>query len=283
MTEVNSKPQEGEVIPPPPSEAPKSVLTDEDKREINLSVLTQKTEVMNPVEYAQMKKMANEFWSSNALGDSFQNVEQVIMALAAGREMGMGFVESINGLYFVKGRLNIYGKATPSALRRNGWSIRYTAETADSCTVEVRNVHTGETIADTFTFKEAEDSKFTTDSNGRLKPGWLPGANRKRKLRYGALSLIIHTYIPEVAGPTSGIGEYTQDYIDGSTVNKIAPSIIASEKRKADVEDALMQIGEVKSLDELRKLVVSLGNLMTEPSIIDAKNKKKAEFTNENS
>lgn len=194
----------------------KGVLTDEDKRELNLAVLTQKTDVMDPVEYSQMKKMAAEFWNSGALNDSFQNVNQVIMALAAGREMGMGFVESINGLYFVKGKLNIYGKATPSALRRHGWRIKYSDEDGTSCTATVKNVNTGEEITDTYTFEEAKQSGFVNDSSGRVKIGWREGANRRRKLRYGVLSLIIHTYLPDVIGAAAGIAEYSQDYIESN-------------------------------------------------------------------
>ncbi len=224
--------QEIEVVTSRPSQpdASKSVLTDADKRELNLSVLTQNTAVMNPTEYAQMKKMAGEFWASGALNDSFENVEQVIMALAAGREMGMGFIESINGLYFVKGKLNIYGKATPSALRRHGWRITYSEETQESCTATIRNIDTGEEIVDTYTLEEAELSGFTKDKYG-LKVGWKLGANRKRKLRYGVLSLIIHTYIPEVIGAASGIAEYSRDYVDVDLTKDAAKT---AQKKLAD-------------------------------------------------
>ncbi len=240
----------GEILPgeqqaPAPSEAPKpeqpksGVLTDEDKRELNLAVLTENTAVMNPTEYAQMKKLAQDFYNSRALSDAFDNVEQVIMALAAGREMGMGFGESINNLYFVGGRLNVYGKGTPAALRRQGWRFRFSEETGDSCTATVwrgqgvkEPVDLDEQYTDTFTFKDAEGSNFTTNSYGKLKPGWLPGANRKRKLRYGVLSLIIHTYVPEVLGPVAGIAEYSQDYIEAETLNT------PRAPQKADKQDA---------------------------------------------
>ena len=60
-----------------------SILTDADKRELNLAVLTETTAVMNPVEYSQMKKMAAEVWSSGALNDSFSNVQQQAQQLAS--------------------------------------------------------------------------------------------------------------------------------------------------------------------------------------------------------
>ena len=216
MDKDNTKPQE-ELV------ESKSIFTDEDKRELNMAVMTQNTSVMNPTEHAQMKKIAQEFWASNALNDSFKNPEQIIMALMAGREMGMSFTESVNGFYFVKGKLNIYGKATPSALRRHGWRIKYTDETPESCTATITNVNTGEEITDTFTFDEAKASGFVNDNYGKVKIGWREGANRKRKLRYGVLSQLIHTYVPEVIGGAAGIAEYSQDYIEGEVAMNSSP------------------------------------------------------------
>jgi len=97
-----------------------SPITEDDKRDFALSVMKDKTSVLDPVEHAQIKKIVKEYWQSGALNDSFKNEQQVLMAIMAGREMGMSFMESINGLYFVGGKVNIYGKATPSALRRHG-------------------------------------------------------------------------------------------------------------------------------------------------------------------
>lgn len=215
---------------------PKSVLTDEDKRNLNLAVLSETTNVMNPVEYEQIKKVAADFWAAGALAKSFENEKQIVMALLAGREMGMTFNEAVNDLYFVNGKLNIHGKATPAAIRRHGWRIKYKDETLESCTAVVTNAKTGEEIEDTFTFKEAEESGFTKGNNG-LKAGWLPGANRRRKLRYGVLSLIIHTYIPEVVGAVAGIGEYSQDYIDGEVI-EIEDQVKASDEKKQAIIEA---------------------------------------------
>jgi hypothetical protein len=221
----------------PTDNQPKSVLTAEDRRNLNLAVLSETTNVMNPIEYEQIKKVAKDFWSSGALSKSFQNETQIVMAMLAGREMGMTFNESVNDLYFVNGKLNVYGKATPAALRRHGWRIQYTEESPDSCTATLTNPKTGEEITDTFTFMEAEQSGFT----GSSKPGWLPGANRRRKLRYGVLSLIIHTYIPEVLGATAGIGEYTEDYMDGERL------VVDTQKQeKADATKARIAAAETK-------------------------------------
>ncbi len=233
---------------------PKSPLTDEDKRNLNLAVLSETTNVMNPVEYEQIKKIARDFWASGALSKAFQNETQIVMAMLAGREMGMSFNESVSDLYFVGGKLNVYGKATPAALRRAGWRISYPDETEDYCTARVENIKTGEVIEDTFTYDEAQKSGFT----GNSKPGWLPGANRRRKLRYGVLSLIIHTYIPEVLGAASGIGEYSEDYIEGERVaveNKTEETkarIAAAEAKRREM-DAQKHTARAVKANEITK------------------------------
>lgn len=213
-----------------------NALTDDDKREIAKAISTTKTDVMDPVAYAQMKKIAKDMIESKSLPQSFTNVAQIQMALMAGREMGMTTMESLNDLYFVGGKLQIYGKATPAALRRAGWRIKKFDETEDSCTATVYNPKTDEEITDTFTFKDAELSGFVKDSRGQIKMGWKPGANRKRKLRYAVLSQIIHTYLPEVLGSVAGIGDYSEDYMDAEKLDQQYRRAEEEEKRKEKLE-----------------------------------------------
>lgn len=216
--------------------APQSVLTDEDRRSLAMTMKTQKTSVMDPVAYAQMKQIAQDMVASKSLPSTFTNAAQVQMALMAGKEMGMTTMESLNDLYFVGGKLQIYGKATPAALRRAGWRIREFDETDESCTATVWNPQTNEEIKDTFTFRDAELSGFTKDSRGQLKMGWKPGANRKRKLRYAVLSQIIHTYLPEVLGSVAGIGDYSEDYLDAQHLDEEFRKAEEAEKRQAKLE-----------------------------------------------
>ena len=232
---------------PTRTDAKKSELTSADVRAFKKSVMTEKTGVMDPIAYAQTKQMAADFIRSGSVSRSFSNTEQVLMALMAGREMGMSTMESLNDLYFVSGSLNIFGKATPAALRRHGWRIRYSDESDQSCTATVKHIETGEEISDTYTYDEADKSGFTKDSSGRLKLGWRLGANRKRKLRYGVLSLIIHTYLPEVIGGAAGIGEYSVDYMEAES-NDVS---INNNIRRQDKLDKLnaIEVSDENSTD----------------------------------
>ncbi len=212
------------------------VLSNEDKRDLTMSIRTTKTDVMDPVAYEQMKMISRDMMESKSLPASFTNVSQVQMALMAGHEMGMTTMESLNDLYFVGGKLQIYGKATPAALRRAGWRIRKFEETKDSCTATVFNPKTDEEITDTFTFQDAELSGFTKDKYGNIKLGWKEGANRKRKLRYGVLSQIIHTYLPEVLGSVTGIGDYSEDYMAAEQLDGQYRQAREQEKRAEKLE-----------------------------------------------
>ena len=228
MADKANQPETKTETPP----AKGSVLTDDDQREITKAISTTATSVMNPVEYAQMKKIAADMIARKRLPATFTNAAQVQMALMAGHEMGMTTMESLNDLYFVGGKLQIYGKATPAALRRAGWRIKKFEETADSCTATVYNPKTDEEITDTFTFKDAELSGFVKDSRGCVKLGWKEGANRKRKLRYAVLSQILHTYLPEVLGSVAGIGDYSEDYMDAQNLDAAYRKEQENEKRQ---------------------------------------------------
>lgn len=243
-------------------------LTNDDRREISMAALTTKTSVMDPTEYQQIKVVANDLVKSGALPESFKNAHQVMMAILAGREMGMGTQEALSDLYFVGGRLQIYGKATPAALRRAGWQIVKFEEDATQCTATIRNAKTGEEITDTFTYEEAELSGFTKDKYGNLKVGWKEGANRKRKLRYGVLSQIIHTYVPEVLGAVTGVGEYSEDYLStdakAAAANKQADQAAQKQAVTAALDELMTEDEQGEEIAEAEVITPSQKDDKTE-------------------
>jgi hypothetical protein len=220
---------------PKKNPAPKevSLVSDDARRKMANAVLETTTSVMNPVEHEQLRKLAKEYWLAGALPKSYQNPDQLMLAMQFGRTMGMTPYESIVNGYFVNGSYNVWGKAIPAALRRHGWSWKFFDETPDSCSVDLKNRMTHEAIVDTFTHQDAVASGFTKDSYGKEKVGWRPGANRRRKLRYGALSQVLHTYIPEVLGAVAGIAEYSEDYLEAEQGSIQDRSTDRREKIKA--------------------------------------------------
>lgn len=171
---------------------------------------TQATSFLDPNLYTQLKALANDFIKSNAIPSVWESPEQVLVGLQTGVEMGMKPMEAMNSLYPVNGAINVWGKATTRRLKEHGWTISYSKESQDSCTATIKKGD--EKYTETFDFADAELSGYTKDKYGSLKIGWKPGMNRRKKLRYGVLSLIISTYIPEVLGSAMGIVEVSDDY-----------------------------------------------------------------------
>lgn len=207
------------------------------------------TSVMNPVEFKQQKLLAANIIASKAAPSSYSNSEQVLMGILAGREMGMQPIESLQSLYIVNGSLNLWGKAVPKQIRRHGWKFKFSDESQDSVTCTMWKGEnfkepgdTDEQYTETYTFKEAQDSGYTTDNSGKLKFGWKPGINRKKKLRYGVLALILHTYIPEVLGTAAGIAEVSEDMSFDSAApsskDKISAALAANTESVIDDSQA---------------------------------------------
>lgn len=171
-----------------------------------------KKNYFSPVVWDQMGKMATTFIQSHAMPSTIQNAAQAIVVMQTGFEMGMKPMEAIKSLYIVNGQVNVYGAATIRRLREHGYSVSYEMKTdgGGSCVATVTKGK--EKYTETYSFDNAEKSGYTKDSKGCLKVGWRLGINRMMKLRYGAVSMIIKSYLPEVMGSANDIVEVAEDY-----------------------------------------------------------------------
>lgn len=221
-----------------------------------ISVLeTEASGILDPNTWLQMKSIANDFFKSGVAPKAFQNPLQILMALQMGKEMGMQPAESLQSLTVINGMFGVWGKAVPNRLRQHGWSVKYEegGEGDDQfCTATISRMVKDdaydmkqhlEQFTETITFKEVEQSGYTKDKFEKLKPGWLPGLNRRLKLRYDVLDVLIKTYVPEVYGAAAGVAEMLQD-IPESAINdgksksqQRREQIMAAEKKRADVSD----------------------------------------------
>ncbi len=202
--------------------------------------ITETTEFLNPVVWGQMKAMSQAFVKSGALPKS-ENDFTVLMKIQAGYEMGMKPLEAVKSFYFVNGAINIFGSATMRRLREHGWRISYKDE-PNKCTVTVEKGD--EKYTETLTFEEAEKSGWTKSSQG-LKLGWFDGVNRRLKLRYGATSILIKTYLPEVLGSATDIAEVAMDYdLEPKNDSTPAPQVANGDEPATDQQiETLKQMG----------------------------------------
>lgn len=179
---------------------------------------TQSSAILDPNMYIQMKALSSDFFNSKAVPSAYVNALQVLMALQAGKEMGLQPIESIQSLTIINGNISLWGKAVPNRLRQHGWKLSFNEGMGDEkdersqfCEATITHSTTGETFTDRITYGEAIDSGYTRDRSNNLKPGWLKGMNRRLKLRYDVLDVLCKTYVPEVFGPTAGTAEVLQD------------------------------------------------------------------------
>jgi len=220
------------------------------------------TSFLDPTVWSQMGIMASAFRRSNALGSN-ENEFTLMMKFQAGIEMGMSPIESIKSFYFVNGNINIFGAALMKRLRTFGWSISYVDEN-NKCTVTVTTDEGSKQYSDSLTFEEAEQSGWTKTKTGAVKDNWLPGANRKLKLRYGAVSMLIKSYLPEVLGSATDIAEVAMDYLPTESGRASIPEAAdANEPINDTLFKTLAAMGgnmdRDYTNDEARKLIRELG------------------------
>jgi hypothetical protein len=218
-------------------------------------VAMQRTAALDPIAYEQLKVVAQDYMDSDALPSSFKNVNQVLRVLQAAKSLGVTFEDAMSGMYYVNGQLNIYGKLTPTVLKNAGYSWDFYDEDDEftTCTVKIWKggskfdpekeamqpdpETTTEFYKDTFTLANAKASGY---GNG---VGFKDGKNRQRKLRYEALSLLIHTRLPHVLNGVAGIAEVSERYqeeFDQSNqaqYKKVDKQSIQDRMERADVID----------------------------------------------
>lgn len=203
---------------------------------------------LNPERWDQMEKLAKSLVQSGAFPKAIKNAHQALVVMQAGTEMGLKPMEAINGLSIINGVVSPWGKTTVKLLRNHGWSISYEASNERGGGMTATVTKGEESYTDTLYYDQAVKSKWThsyKDGKQILKVGWYEGANREMKLRYGVLSKIIKTYIPEVLGSLGDIAEVAEDYVIVEETTEQAsaePNVIVNqtpEQQKSTLADFL--------------------------------------------
>lgn len=228
---------------------------------ISQLVNTQKTNVIDPIAWKQIKGMAETLIVSKALPEYIKNKEQAVVVMQAGYEMGMKPVEALNSLYIVNGQITIWGKALAKRFRLHGYTLSYKDKENES-TVTATHQKTGEVLTETMTFEEAEQSGYTKTNSGSLKFGWKQGSNRKLKLRYGALNKMLKTQCPEILESAQGVAEVYQDSMSPEDYKEVQEGEVVTDKA---LDEEL-----VKRIDEAQDITNLIGVCKTIKSEINA-------------
>lgn len=157
------------------------------------------TGIFNPVVYQQFKVMASDMAKAGALPKGL-NADQALVIMQFGSELGIKPFTALQSIYIVNGKLTMWGSMVISRLTDAGFKIKYldkVSDTPDENACEVTATRGDETYTEKYTFKMARLSGYTTSSQGE-KIGWKAGTNRVLKLRYGAISMLLKTYLPHL-------------------------------------------------------------------------------------
>jgi len=207
------------------------------------------TGVFNPVVYQQFKVMAADMAKAGALPSGL-NSQQALVIMQFGSELGIKPFIALQSIYIVKGRLVLYGSMVISRLTECGYKVDYKDIVSDeddenACTVMVTKGK--EVYEETYTFKMARLSRYTMGKSG-LKAGWVAGTNRKLKLRYGAVSVLLKSKLPHLLNGAE-IKEVWED-VD------LEPTVTVDDKGEiVDISNEdIEKINATKTQEELIKV-----------------------------
>lgn len=179
--------------------------------------------------WAQIMSISEELSKSKALPASIQNPAQLTMVLLAGKESGMGVIESLNAYYIVNGKITIYGQATLVQLKRAGYKVKWGQ--CDDKTATVTIIAPDESDnTETYTMAEAVKGGQTG------KDVWQKYA--KSMLRWKALAANIRFFCPEVLH-----GHYVKEDFD-------APNSVADAEFSEPTEEQIVSAEAYKEPKE---------------------------------
>lgn len=210
---------------------------------------------------AEMKfhlAMAKQFTASGAFPK--YNPEQIYTLIKAGSEMNMKPLESLSSLYIVNGKIEPYGKGMLAILTKNGYRIKYSNETATSCTVTV-------------TGTDFEGTETVTTDDPVLKRSKAMNIAPKNKLRFHAIRMLLNFQLPHLIASSADLFEN-----DAVTANQDANGntmVVISNEELLNQIDYAESLVVLNRIHEENKAVIS-----KDINLVAALGKAKKKFAN---
>lgn len=149
MSEQDKKPDAGE----------KAIVTKEATPVHSLFPRFPSKEDWNTIEI-----IARTFIQGGAMPKGIDTAQKMMVILQAGREAGLSPIEALNSLYFVNGKVAMYGEAAPLQVLRAGHEIEWGTCNAETATVTITRGDTGKSMTTTFTMEEARKRGYTNNA-----------------------------------------------------------------------------------------------------------------------
>lgn len=194
--------------------------------------------IFSPEGLKQALTVCQHFMASQALPQSYKTPQAVLMAIQAGRELGMKPIESINGMMVINGQIKLWGTALTGRITQLGYRIKWGDCTAEAANVSVVDPNGNETGVETYTIEEAKTAGLLGKQNWR--------GHAKTMLRWRALGNCIKFNFPHLLQGYSLVEDDDNvDQVQGDRViiNQDNASQLLNKKK----EDGGVRITDVKN------------------------------------
>jgi len=184
--------------------------------------------------WSVMKEMAREFQLSGALPKNM-TVQQALMAIQAGREIGMMPVAALTYIAFVNGRATLFGDGAIMQVVRAGHKVDFTNCDDKTATCTITRRDDGRSMTATFTMDMAVKRGLTAKGGP-----WVTAP--ENMLKFKAFHMIAKFIVPD-ALHGMGIYEVEAAEVDGAAV-------MSFKDEQPAVMNAAPKTGKLKPLSE---------------------------------
>lgn len=140
-------------------------------------------------EWNTMNIIAKTLKEGGVLPKGIDTLQKMVVALQAGREIGLQPIEALNSLYFVNGKVAMYGEAVPMQIIRAGHDVEWGECNEKTATVTITRGDNGRSMTTTFTMEQAKERGYTKNDLYRTFP--------ENMLKWRALSMTAKFICPD--------------------------------------------------------------------------------------
>lgn len=161
--------------------------------------------------WSVMKEMAREFQQSGALPKTM-TAQQALMAIQAGREIGMMPVAALTYIAFVNGRATLYGDGAIMQVVRVGHKVEFTDCTDKTASCKITRRDDGRFMEATFTMEMAVKRGLTAKGGP-----WITAP--ENMLKFKAFHMIAKFIVPDAL---HGMGIYEVESTEIENANVVS-------------------------------------------------------------
>lgn len=146
-------------------------------------------------EWNTLEIITKTFIAGGATPKGIDTAPKMMIVFQAAREIGLSPIEALNSLYFVNGKVAMYGEAVPLQILRAGHELVWGECNKETATVTITRGDTGQSMTTTFTMAEAKERGYTSNPIYQKYP--------ENMLKWRALSMTAKFICPDAL---KGIG-----------------------------------------------------------------------------